>query len=396
MTYRFRVVLILTVATVFGWPGTGCMRSVGGPDGKQKSGTPRGPRASSVAAASTASSARSGSVLSVNGEIVQAQDLWDGLHDELREQASAQPPEAFRNYVERRAAQLITDHVAELVLYQHARGAMPKDGDDKVDAFVDAEVRRIVTLQFDGAQRSYEAHLESQGQTLEDARNALRRDLIVRSFVEQDIRPKLEEPTRAELQAEFQRQADAFRKPSRRRMSLIDVRVAEHLPAGTNAPTAEQLTAARAEARSQAQAALNELRSGGEFAAVAAQYSHGLHADEGGEWGWVTPGSVRARFEPAMKALYALPEGAISNVVETEDGFFVVRCDEVDPGVEPDFQSLQPELTDRFFRQKFNRAIAELIDELRAKADIQPADARAFHDAVVQAAIDILAAPGPK
>jgi hypothetical protein len=64
----------------------------------------------------------------------------------------------------------------------------------------------------------------------------------------------------------------------------------------------------------------------------------------------------------------------------------VVCCVEFDPGAEPDFESVQPELLERHHRATYNRLITELVTRLRAKARIEPADLERFHAAVVVAA----------
>jgi parvulin-like peptidyl-prolyl isomerase len=169
-------------------------------------------------------------------------------------------------------------------------------------------------------------------------------------------------------------------------MSLIDVRVLDRLTPDIDQPTRDQLAEARIAARARIEAAELELRDGVGFADVARKYSDGLAAQEGGSWGWVTPGSVRKRFEPAVEKLYELDEGAVSDILEVDDGFFLVRCDEIDPGVEPDFQSVQPQLREQLIRIRYNRLIAERVNELRAVARIEPEDLGPFHDAVVAAA----------
>ena len=74
--------------------------------------------------------------------------------------------------------------------------------------------------------------------------------------------------------------------------------------------------------------------------------------------------------------------------METPDGFVLVRCDELEPGVEPDFQSVQPQLKELYFRKAYNRMISDLVAELRAKARIEPLKLERFHAAVVAAAFN--------
>jgi len=325
--------------------------------------------------------------VTVNSETVMAADLLKGLHEELSTKAKTLSPEAYKSYVEQRAAQLIGDKVAEMLLFQRASLRLSEEIKSNIDKHVDREIRKIVTSEHDGIQRRYEKFLESHGQTLAEVREKLRREIIIATFLEQEVKPKVAEPTRTELLEAFKLAADSLRRPPRRSMSLIDVRISARLPKDAADPTPEQSKAAREEAMSRIRSARDELRAGAEFADVARRYSDGLNAAEGGSWGWVAKGSVRERFEPAVEALYKLGPGEISPIVETPDGFFVVRCDELDPGREPDFQSVQLELKDRHFRAAYNRLIIELVADMRGKARIEPANLERFHAAVVNAAL---------
>ncbi len=324
-------------------------------------------------------------------ETIDAADLWRGRRDELREKQETLSPEAFRNFVAQRGAELITDKIAEMLLYQKASLRQDEAMGKRIDAYVDSEIRKIVTAHHDGMQRRYEKYLESQGMTLEQAKAELRRQFIVAGYLETAVRPKVAEPTRAELVAAFEANKESWRKPARRSLSLIDIRTTQFLPNETSEPTREHSQAAREEARSKAQAALAELRGGAAFADVARRYSHDTRAADGGAWGWINPDSLRERYAPALKALDKLRAGQVSEAVETPDGFFIVRCDEFEPAVEPDFLSVQPQLREIAFRRMYNQMVTDLVTELRSKARIEPENLERYHAAVVTAAFDRLA-----
>ena len=144
--------------------------------------------------------------------------------------------------------------------------------------------------------------------------------------------------------AAFEANRDAWLVPSRRRMSLIDVRLTNLLGENVTTPSREEQRVAKENARSIIQTAQSELASGVAFADVARRHSHGLHAEDGGSWGWVSPDGVRERFKSAVDELYRLEEGQVSDPIETPDGFLLVFCDGIDPGFEPTFEAIQPEL----------------------------------------------------
>ncbi|MCH7872740.1 MAG: peptidyl-prolyl cis-trans isomerase, partial [Planctomycetes bacterium] len=107
--------------------------------------------------------------------------------------------------------------------------------------------------------------------------------------------------------------------------------------------------------------------------------------------GWIRRGSVREGFEPAVDALFGLDEGEISTIVEGGDGFFLVRCDEIDEPVTPDFETLQPELADRYFKVQYNRLVMERVEKLRQQAHIAQDDLNRFFVAVIEAGIKRIA-----
>lgn len=83
----------------------------------------------------------------------------------------------------------------------------------------------------------------------------------------------------------------------------------------------------RAKARSKAEAALQRLKNGEDFAKVAKEMSEDQNsAGKGGELGIITSGKTNSdEFE---KAAFALKQGVISDVVTTAYGFHIIRVDE--------------------------------------------------------------------
>jgi parvulin-like peptidyl-prolyl isomerase len=331
-------------------------------------------------------------VLRVQGEQIKPSDIWRFNMDELREKAASLPAEQFRAFLQVRSAQLITDAVSESLLYQQAAGRLPEEAQGSLDTMVGAQIRKIVTANHEGVERKYEKHLAEQGLTLEDVRQRIRRELIVTSFLEEQLKPQVAEPTREQLLVAFRENADVFRKAPRRALALIDVRISEFLPKGESEPTREQSEEARRKAREQIEQAQSELRSGKSFAEVANKYSHG--SQEGGSWGFIARDSVRERFLPALDALDRLQFKQVSEIIATPDGFFLVQCEQYEPGYDPDFETIQPRLVETVYRMEFQRLVGLRIEQLRKQADIQQADWERFHGQVVNAALKAAVARG--
>lgn len=379
---------------IFGW-NFGCLVLLAGCAGGGGGSTKKSSVAKPLSSLPVTAVARDGTTteavtrLRINSETVEAEALWRGAWKDLIAKSQALPPTEFRKYVDEWATARINDHIAESLLYQQATLREPIENEKVLDRFIDEQVRKNVTEDFGGVQRRYEKYLESQGQTLEDVRDAIRRELVIAKYLETELRPKVDEPTRADLYEAYQSAIELMRKQPRRSMSLIEVRVLDRLPKEVTQPTREQQAEARRAARQRVEAAESELRSGKSFAEVARTYSDGLRAAEGGAWGRVTREGVRERFLPAIEALEQLSEGGVSPIIETEDGFYLVRCDEFQPGFEPDFESVQPELHERYVRATFNRLIADRVRELRLKARFDPENISPFHLGVAEAGLKI-------
>jgi peptidyl-prolyl cis-trans isomerase D len=118
-------------------------------------------------------------------------------------------------------------------------------------------------------------------------------------------------------------------------------------------------------ARALAAEIASKLSEGGDFAALAAEYSSDVgSASRGGDLGFAAPGSY---VEPFEKALFALNPGQISAPVKTEFGYHIIRLDELKAGSSRSFDEVRAELVSDLKAQKAQDefyALAERIDDL--------------------------------
>ena len=169
-----------------------------------------------------------------------------------------------------------------------------------------------------------------------------------------------------ELTAYYEQNKNRFTNQEARRVSHILIEA-----------SADASQAERAEARKQAEALAAQARQDpAQFAELARANSQDAgSADAGGSLGWISRGIMVAPFEDAA---FALAPGAVSDVVQTDFGFHVIKVDEVrEQSVKP-LAEVRDELAEEIRMQKagerFGDAAGRLTDLVYDNPDsLQPA-----------------------
>jgi len=133
---------------------------------------------------------------------------------------------------------------------------------------------------------------------------------------------------------------------------------------GDAAPTTEYNAAhILVETEEEAAALRAELEAGAEFAALAREHSTGPSGPNGGDLGWFEPGTMVPAFE---EVVVALAPGEISQPVETQFGWHLIRLEDTRTKEVPSFEEVRGEL-----QQSLQRAAIEArLQALRAEAEI--------------------------
>jgi peptidyl-prolyl cis-trans isomerase D len=135
----------------------------------------------------------------------------------------------------------------------------------------------------------------------------------------------------SELQAQYEARREALKTQEQRRASHILIEVAAD---------ADQETLASA--RAEAQDLLTRISEGADFAQLAEQYSDDPgSAAQGGDLGFFGKGVMASEFEASV---FALQPGEVSELVQTQFGFHIIKLNEVRGGEVPALDAVREEL----------------------------------------------------
>jgi parvulin-like peptidyl-prolyl isomerase len=112
----------------------------------------------------------------------------------------------------------------------------------------------------------------------------------------------------------------------------------------------------------------NQVLHGVAFADVARARSQGATADQGGKRDWTSKGSLRSTV--IDQALFGLPVGGMSQIIEDTDSFHIIRVVERKDAGRVAFTEAQPEIKKKLKEEMSNKAIEEYMTKLRNRTTV--------------------------
>jgi len=222
------------------------------------------------------------------------------------------------------------------------------------DADVQARVDQI-RAQFPTPD-DFERMLESRELTLDELRADARRDAIVQRLLETEMASRVTVDDEA-VNAFYRDNPDQFEQGESVRASHILV----------TAPADDEAT--RAAAREKAADLLARIRAGADFATLAREHSNDPgSAANGGDLGFFQQGQMVGPFNDAA---FSLEPGVVSELVETEYGFHIIKVAEKQPGRTISLDEVRPQL-EQFLQERERQAQTDaFIDELRTRGAVE-------------------------
>jgi peptidyl-prolyl cis-trans isomerase D len=202
-------------------------------------------------------------------------------------------------------------------------------------------------------------------------------------------------PTDAELETQFKANPEAYRVPEKRRVKFLAVDAEglrarqtvtpQEVEARYNADiqtysSPEQIRASHilfktegkdeAVVRKAAEDVLRKVKAGGDFAALAKQYSEDSSKDKGGDLDFFGRGAMVKEFEDAA---WALTPGQTTDLVKSSFGFHIIKLAEKKAALVRPLSEVRGQVEDRIRFEKASAEAARVGDEIAKEID-DPSD----------------------
>ncbi|MFQ5428825.1 MAG: peptidylprolyl isomerase [Phycisphaerae bacterium] len=323
--------------------------------------------------------------LEIDGRrVVTVEQILEPLMPQLREMAAVLPAAVYYDRATELVRRRLRDVMSLHLIYRRAGQRITAEMEPQISKAVERMERDRINREFNGLETRYTQFLRKQGKTREEAREQLRKVVVVDSYLQDRLYPMIPEPRKRELLDYYKSHRSDYSRPERRELFLIDIPCAAFL--GPEARP-DDLPLAVQKAREAIEAAARELAEGKPFEEVARRYSQGPHRADGGAWGDITS-PMAGRWQAPYARFLQMKEGEISEIIEvdhpaphghTVKTFFIVKAGRIEPATVRSFRDAQPEiirilkhesfqrLRARFLQKEFDRAT---IDSLNAFGEL--------------------------
>jgi peptidyl-prolyl cis-trans isomerase C len=286
-------------------------------------------------------------VARVNGVVISAVELKRASKVMTSGQRGAPLAADQQKELEKQA---LTQLVSAELLYQAGQKLEVKDLDKQIaDKMAQGKAR------FPNAQEFIKAMSEMEMEE-KDLLDYTRRDLIISNFIEKTILPKVV-VSEEDSKKFYDQNPDKFTRPESIKASHILLGIDQK--AGADEKKA---------AREKAEKLRKELAGGADFAALAKTSSTCPSSQQGGDLGFFGKGQMVPAFETAA---FALKPGEISDVVETQFGYHIIKLTEKKSAEKVDFKEAKPRIEDYLKNQKMGAAVNDYVTEARKAAKIE-------------------------
>jgi peptidyl-prolyl cis-trans isomerase C len=236
------------------------------------------------------------------------------------------------------------------LLYQKGQKLKTKDLDKKVDDKL-AQMRAQFPSPAD-----FEKALTSANLTEKQFKAFTRKNIVIDNLLQKEVLGKIS-VSEADAKKFYDENQDKFKAPEQTKASHVLITVDQKA-------TPEE----KKKAKEKADAIRKRVAGGEDFAAVAKAESKCPSAAKGGDLGYFGKGQMVPAFEEAAASLKL---GQISEVVETQFGYHIIKVTDRKQAETVKFNDVKGKIEDYLKNQEAQKPMADYVENLRKQAKIE-------------------------
>jgi peptidyl-prolyl cis-trans isomerase C len=179
-------------------------------------------------------------------------------------------------------------------------------------------------------------------------------DLLAAEYLKKEVVDKIK-VTDEDMQLYYKSHQDEFKVPEMIRARHILIKVVSDAPAEY-----------KEKAKEKAEEILKRIKAGEDFARLATDFSEdGRTKAYGGDLGFIPRGRMPAEFD---KVAFALPEGGVIDVVETQAGYDIIKLEDRRAAAVESFDSVKDKVKEKVFADFRKGEVDSFVKEAMAKA----------------------------
>lgn len=283
----------------------------------------------------------------VNADVVTLYELNTRLT-----RITGMPPDALRRKSESQYLEM-RRKVLEMLIEEKI--AIEKIKEMKIvvpQSEVDAAIERV-KKENDMTQEDLVAALKEQGQSLDEYRKKLKTELERMRLINYEVRSKII-ITEEEVMAYYDKHKEKFSTKGKVHIAMIFLKQED--------PGNQEEASALKEKADQI---IGKIKAGENFGTLAAQFSNGPGAKDGGDLGVFKISELNAEMAASIKDLSS---GEIGTPIVRPNGIQIIKVVEKDEGREKSFDQVKNAIRSTLYREKMNQAYAAWIKDLREKS----------------------------
>jgi peptidyl-prolyl cis-trans isomerase C len=246
--------------------------------------------------------------------------------------------------------QILENLIDTELLYQQSQ----KEGIKVDEQDINEQIETIRKRFSDEAE--YKKALEGMGVSEKEIRTDIQRGLAISQLLDINVGQKVT-VTEEESKNFYNNNPDMFKQPEQIKASHILIKVA---------PDAEE--SKKVQARKKIETIQKKIHQGQNFGLMAKTNSEGPTAQREGDLGYFTRGQMVKPFEDAA---FALNIGEVSEIVETQFGYHLIKVTDKKPARTIPYKEVQPMLDQHLKNEKEKTEIQGYIENLKKSATIK-------------------------